>query len=80
MTLRKRIIACLDVTDGRVVKGTRFVDLVDAGDPVELAALLYATSHGAVDLALAGQDGESKGLDDPLALLRLLLVQLEIGG
>jgi cyclase len=38
MTLRKRVIACLDVTDGRVVKGTRFVDLVDAGDPVELAA------------------------------------------
>jgi cyclase len=38
MTLRRRIIACLDVTDGRVVKGTRFVDLVDAGDPVELAA------------------------------------------
>ncbi|HET8586766.1 MAG TPA: imidazole glycerol phosphate synthase subunit HisF [Candidatus Limnocylindria bacterium] len=37
MTLRKRLIACLDVTDGRVVKGTRFVDLVDAGDPVELA-------------------------------------------
>jgi imidazole glycerol-phosphate synthase subunit HisF len=38
MTLRKRIIACLDVTGGRVVKGTRFVDLVDAGDPVELAS------------------------------------------
>lgn len=38
MSLRQRIIACLDVTDGRVVKGTRFVDLVDAGDPVELAA------------------------------------------
>jgi cyclase len=38
VTLRKRIVACLDVTDGRVVKGTRFVDLVDAGDPVELAA------------------------------------------
>ena len=37
MTLRKRIVACLDVTGGRVVKGTRFVDLVDAGDPVELA-------------------------------------------
>jgi cyclase len=37
MTLRKRIIACLDVTNGRVVKGTRFVDIVDAGDPVELA-------------------------------------------
>ncbi|MDQ4036559.1 MAG: imidazole glycerol phosphate synthase subunit HisF [Chloroflexota bacterium] len=38
MTLRKRIIACLDVNDGRVVKGTRFVDVVDAGDPVELAS------------------------------------------
>jgi len=38
VTLRKRIIACLDVTNGRVVKGTRFADLVDAGDPVELAA------------------------------------------
>lgn len=38
MSLRKRIIACLDVTDGRVVKGRRFVDLQDAGDPVELAA------------------------------------------
>ena len=38
MTVRKRIIACLDVTGGRVVKGTRFVDLVDAGDPVELAS------------------------------------------
>jgi cyclase len=38
MPLAARILACLDVADGRVVKGTRFVDLVDAGDPVELAA------------------------------------------
>src|SRR5688500_5462071 len=36
--LTKRIIACLDIKDGRTVKGTRFVDLRDAGDPVELAA------------------------------------------
>jgi cyclase len=35
----KRIIPCLDVTDGRVVKGVRFEDLRDAGDPAELAAL-----------------------------------------
>ena len=35
--LRRRVIPCLDVADGRVVKGTRFVDLVDAGDPPELA-------------------------------------------
>ncbi|MBT8214032.1 MAG: imidazole glycerol phosphate synthase subunit HisF, partial [Acidimicrobiia bacterium] len=36
--LRSRVIPCLDVADGRVVKGVRFVDLVDEGDPVELAA------------------------------------------
>ncbi len=38
MTLKNRIIPCLDVKDGRVVKGINFVDLVDAGDPVEAAA------------------------------------------
>lgn len=38
MPLSARLLACLDVADGRVVKGTRFVDLVDTGDPVELAA------------------------------------------
>jgi cyclase len=36
--LARRIIPCLDVTEGRVVKGVRFVDLIDAGDPVEVAA------------------------------------------
>ena len=36
--LLKRIIPCLDVDQGRVVKGTNFVDIRDAGDPVELAA------------------------------------------
>ena len=35
----KRIIPCLDVNKGRVVKGVNFVDLVDAGDPVEVAAV-----------------------------------------
>ncbi len=39
MMLAKRIIPCLDVKEGRVVKGTRFLDLRDAGDPVEVAAL-----------------------------------------
>jgi cyclase len=42
MTLARRVIPCLDVTAGRVVKGVSFVDLVDAGDPVELAALYDA--------------------------------------
>ncbi len=40
--LAKRIIPCLDVRDGRVVKGVRFVDLQDAGDPVEQAAVYDA--------------------------------------
>ena len=40
MTLKTRIIPCLDVKDGRVVKGVQFVDLIDAGDPVE-AAIAY---------------------------------------
>jgi cyclase len=40
MTLKTRLIPCLDVKDGRVVKGVQFVDLVDAGDPVE-AAIAY---------------------------------------
>ena len=35
----KRIIPCLDVKDGRVVKGVNFVDLKDAGDPVEVASI-----------------------------------------
>ena len=37
--LTKRVIPCFDVADGRVVKGTSFVELRDAGDPVELAGL-----------------------------------------
>ncbi|MBI4666300.1 MAG: imidazole glycerol phosphate synthase subunit HisF [Nitrospinae bacterium] len=39
MTLKKRIIPCLDVKGGRVVKGVQFVNLRDAGDPVEIAAM-----------------------------------------
>jgi imidazole glycerol-phosphate synthase subunit HisF len=39
VTLARRVVPCLDVTDGRVVKGVSFVDLVDAGDPAELAAV-----------------------------------------
>ena len=38
MMITKRIIPCLDVNNGRVVKGVNFVNLVDAGDPVEIAA------------------------------------------
>ena len=44
----KRLIPCLDVDDGRVVKGTNFVDIRDAGDPVELAA--HYDAQGADEL------------------------------
>ena len=37
MTLKKRIIPCLDIKDGQTVKGVNFVDIRNAGDPIELA-------------------------------------------
>ena len=46
--LKKRIIPCLDVKDGRVVKGINFVDLVDAGDPVEQAK--FYSENGADEI------------------------------
>ena len=48
--LAKRIIPCLDVTEGRVVKGVNFVNLRDAGDPVEQARIYDA--QGADELVL----------------------------
>src|SRR5690606_33062001 len=50
--LAKRIIPCLDVKDGRTVKGVNFVDLRDAGDPVELA--WQYSQQGADELGLLG--------------------------
>lgn len=47
--LAKRIIPCLDIKDGRVVKGVNFIDLKDAGDPVELS--LFYSQSGADELA-----------------------------
>ena len=46
--LKKRIIPCLDVKDGRVVKGINFINLVDAGDPVEQATIY--DKHGADEI------------------------------
>ncbi len=63
--LTKRVIPCLDVTGGRVVKGTRFLDLRDAGDPVELAAF-YARA-GADEIVFlditASSDGRAAMID-----------------
>ena len=54
MSLHPRVVVCLDVKDGRVVKGTRFEGLRDVGDPVELAARYEA--EGADDLAATLHD------------------------
>ena len=63
--LTKRIIPCLDVTDGRVVKGTKFLELRDAGDPVE-CALAY-NDQGADELVFlditASSDGRNTMVD-----------------
>ena len=59
--LTKRIIPCLDVTQGRVVKGTSFTHLLDAGDPVELAAFYY--KEGADELVFLDIGATPEGRD-----------------
>ena len=59
--LKKRIIPCLDVKDGRVVKGVNFVDLVDAGDPVEQARVYDAA--GADELTFLDITASSENRD-----------------
>lgn len=61
MTLKTRLIPCLDVKDGRVVKGVQFVDLVDAGDPVE-AAIAYDAA-GADELTFLDITASAEGRD-----------------
>lgn len=80
--LMLRIIPCLDVRDGRVVKGVRFQDLRDAGDPVELARR-YA-DQGADELVIldvsATPEGRRAGLDTVAAVRRAIAVPLTVGG
>ena len=59
--LAKRIIPCLDVTGGRVVKGVNFVELRDAGDPVEIAARY--NEQGADELTFLDITATSDGRD-----------------
>jgi len=80
--LRRRVIPCLDVTNGRVVKGTRFVDLVDEGDPPELAER-YAT-EGADELVFldisAAPEGRGTLLDVVERTARRAFIPLTVGG
>ena len=61
MTLKTRLIPCLDVKDGRVVKGVQFVDLIDAGDPVQ-AAMAYDAA-GADELTFLDITASHEGRD-----------------
>ncbi len=82
MTLSVRIIPCLDVTDGRVVKGINFTNLVDAGDPVEMAAL-YG-SEGADELTFLDISASVVGRETTLDVVRRtaeqVFIPLTVGG
>lgn len=80
--LTKRIIPCLDVTAGRVVKGVRFVDLRDAGDPVELAA--FYDDQGADELVFlditASSDQRRIMIDVVSRTADQVFIPLTVGG
>ena len=80
--LTKRIIPCLDVTGGRVVKGTSFTDLRDAGDPVDLAAFYY--EEGADELVFldigATPEGRETMADVVQRVSEQVFIPLTVGG
>lgn len=80
--LAKRVIPCLDVDGGRVVKGVRFVDIVDAGDPVELAARY--DREGADEIVFlditASHEGRGTLLDVVTRTAESVFIPLTIGG
>jgi imidazole glycerol-phosphate synthase subunit HisF len=82
MTVRIRVIPCLDVKDGRVVKGVNFVDLRDAGDPVEAARAYDAA--GADELCFldisASHEGRGTLLDIVARTAEVCFMPLTVGG
>ena len=82
MSLSIRIIPCLDVTDGRVVKGVNFTDLVDAGDPVEMGSL-YG-HEGADELTFLDISASVAGRETTLDVVRKtaeqVFIPLTVGG
>ena len=80
--LKKRIIPCLDVDNGRVVKGVNFIDLIDAGDPVEQAKLY--NSEGADELCFlditASSDNRQTLLDTVKKTAENCFIPLTVGG
>ena len=82
MTVRIRVIPCLDVADGRVVKGVNFVDLVDAGDPVEQARAYDAA--GADELCFldigASHEGRETIVDVVRRTAEVCFMPVTVGG
>ena len=80
--LKKRIIPCLDVKNGRVVKGINFVNLKDAGDPVE-QAIIYS-DHGADEICFlditASNENRNIILDIVKKTAQKISVPLTVGG
>jgi cyclase len=80
--LARRVIPCLDVKDGRVVKGVRFLDLADAGDPVE-AAIAY-DRQGADELVFldiaASHEGRATMVDVVRRTAEVVYLPLTVGG
>jgi imidazoleglycerol phosphate synthase cyclase subunit len=82
VTLASRVIPCLDIDDGRVVKGVRFQGLRDAGDPVECARA-YET-QGADEIVLLDVSATPRGRDNNLSVVdsvrQALSIPLTVGG
>jgi cyclase len=82
MTLAKRVIPCLDLKDGRVVKSVRFVDTRDAGDPVELA--IRYDAQGADEICFLDITATPEGRETTYSVLRSaaehVFIPLTIGG
>ncbi|MFN5760188.1 MAG: imidazole glycerol phosphate synthase subunit HisF, partial [Sphingomonadaceae bacterium] len=82
MSVRVRVIPCLDVANGRVVKGVNFVDLIDAGDPVEAARAYDAA--GADELCFlditASHEGRDTILDVVARTAEVCFMPLTVGG
>ena len=82
MTLAVRVIPCLDVDGGRVVKGVNFVDLRDAGDPVELARTYDA--EGADELTFLDISASHEGRATTMAVVSRcaeeVFIPLTVGG
>ena len=82
MTVRARVIPCLDVADGRVVKGVNFVELRDAGDPVEQARAYDAAGADELCFLDIGASHEGRGtiLDVVRRTAAVCFMPLTVGG